>query len=145
MAVSAALAIPLLQAFDELRRMLGSPMVYAFPWQTPSGLTYDADVDAWVASDGSVPDPDLYSLDYTAVPALWGADAEGLALTLGGVSAGGDMVAVARAQYGEALAGAFMVRAGAVDGEKYTITGLENAPDGSAGVFVVARMKRRER
>lgn len=145
MAVSPALSIPLLQAFDQLRSMLGNPMVYAFPWQTPAGLTYDSDVDAWVAADNSVPDPDLYSLDYTAVPALWGADAEGLALTLGGVSASGDMVAIARAQYGEALAGAFMIRAGAVNGEKYTITGIENAPDGSAGVFVVARMRRRER
>lgn len=145
MAVSPALSIPLLQAFDQLRSMLGGPMIYAFPWQTPAGLAYDGDVDAWVAGDGSAPDPDLYSLSYETIPALWGADAESLALTLGGVSARGDLVAVARAQYGEALAGAFMVRVGATDGEKYTITGLENAPDGSAGVFVVARMKRRER
>lgn len=140
-----SVALPLLGAFDELRLLLGGPALYAFPWQTPAGLSYDADVDAWVAGDGSAADPDLYSLSYTGIPALWGADAESLVLTLGGLAARGDVVAVARAEYGPQLTGAFMVRTGGVDGDKYSVAGLENAPDGSAGVFVVARLKRRER
>lgn len=143
--VSPSLSLPLLSAFDQFRQMLGSPFIYAFPWQTPAGLSYDPDVDAWVAGDGSAPDPDLYSLTYETIPALWGADAESLVLTLGGLARTGDLVAIARAEYGEALAGAFMVRTGSVDGEKYNVAGVENAPDGSAAIFAVARLRRRER
>lgn len=144
MAVDPSLSLLLLAAFEDFRRILGGPVIYVYPWQTPTGLTYDADVDAWVAGDGSAPDPDLYSLSGAEVPALWGADAESLALNMGGLAQTGDLVAIARAEYSDELAGAFMVRVGSEAGDKYSIAGLENAPDGSADVFVVARLRRRE-
>jgi hypothetical protein len=132
------------RGFDVIHRQLGKPAIYAVPWQTPTGLTYDADVDAWVAGDGSAPDPDLYALTKTAIPALWGEDAAALALSLGGVVASGDLVAVARAQYATDLAGAMMVITGSHSGKRYTVANLENAPDGGSAVFVVATLKRRE-
>jgi hypothetical protein len=141
--INLALKRTLERAFDHIHRQLGKPALYAVPWQTPTGLTYDADVDAWVAGE-SAPDPDLYTLTKTAIPALWGADAAALALSLGGVVATGDLVAIAKAQYSADLAGAMMVITGSHDGERYTVANLENAPDGGAAVFVVATLKRRE-
>lgn len=145
MSISNALAIPLRRAFDDMHRLLGKPALYVVPWQTPTGLTYDADLDAWVTGDGSAPDPDLYTLTKTAIPALWGADAASLALSLGGVVATGDLVAIAKAQYSADLAGAMMVICGSpTTGKRYTVANLENAPDGGAAVFVVATLKRSE-
>jgi len=145
MAVNAGLRIGLTRAFDDLHRLLNRPALYAYPWQTPAGLTYDADVDAWVSGAGAAPDPDLYSLTYYAVPALWGPNAEALTLALGGVVATGDQVAIAKAEYQPRLAGAMMVITGSpTTGEKFTLVGLDNAPDGGAAIFVVANLKRRE-
>jgi len=142
--VDAAFRLAFEGTFAHIHRLLGRPALYAYPWQTPAGLTYDADVDAWVNGAGAAVEPDLYSLTYAAVPALWGADAESLALALGGVIRAGDVVAIAKAEYQPQLAGAMMVRAGSPGGEKYTIVNLENAPDGGAAIFVVAGMARRE-
>lgn len=144
MSIAASLRLPLVRAFDNLHRQLGRPALYAVPWQTPAGLTYDADLDAWVAADGTVPDPNLYTLTKTAIPALWGADAASLALTLGGVVATGDLVAIAKAQYQPDLAGAMMVITGSPDGKRYRVSNLENAPDGGAAVFVVVTLQRKE-
>lgn len=144
MSINNTLRIPLERAFNEMHRLLGKPALYAVPWQTPTGLIYDADLDAWVAADGTVPDPDLYTLTRAAIPALWGADAASLVLTLGGVIATGDLVAIAKAQYQPDLAGAMMVITGSPDGKRYRVSNLENAPDGGAAVFVVATLQRKE-
>lgn len=145
MAVSPMLRLPLVRAFDNLHSQLNSPQLYAVPWQTPTGLTYDADVDAWVNGAGAVVDPDLYTVSYYTIPALWGADSEGLALVIAGVSVSGDLAAIARAEYAPQLAGVMYVACGSLSGERYTVRNLENAPDGGAAVFVVAQLARRER
>lgn len=146
MAINGALRLALTRSFEALHRALGRPALYAIPWQVPAGLSYDADVDAWIDGSGAVADPDLYSLTYNAIPALWGMDAEALVMALAGVSVSGDAVAIALAEYQPQLDGALMVRAGSpTSGEKYSVTRLENAPDGGAAVFVVAGLQRRER
>lgn len=142
--VNSALSIPLLQTFDELRRLLGDPLLYVVPWQTPVGATYDADVDAWLDGSGDVVTKTPAELTYSAVPALWGADAESLALALGGLQAGGDLVGIARYSYYATFDGCLMVVAGSITGDQYTVTGLEAAPDGSSDVFVVVRLRRRD-
>lgn len=144
MAVNAGLRVALLRAFDDLHRQLDRPALYAVPWQTPAGATYDADVDAWLDGTGAVVTKTPAELTYYAIPALWGANAESLALTLGGVSAGGEMAAVARAQYQPQLAGAMLVVLGSLTGDKYTLANLESAPDGGAAIFAVAGLKRKE-
>ena len=145
MAVTAKIRLPLLRVFNGLQARLGHPKLYIFPWQTPVGLTYDADLDAWVNGAGQAVDPDLYDQLYTEIPALWGADAESLALAMGGITATGDLVVIAKAEYASTLTGAYLVRTGAPDGEKYVVSGSENAPDGGAAVFTVVNLKRREK
>lgn len=145
MAVSPRLRLPLLRAFDNLHQRLSNPQIYAVPWQTPAGLSYDADVDAWVNGAGAAVDPDLYTVSFYTVPALWGADAEGLILALGGISVSGDLAAIAKAEYGPYLAGTMYVAVGGIGGDRYVVKNLENAPDGGAAVFVVATLQRRER
>ena len=145
MSVADKLRLPLERAFDRHRRLLGRPVLYAIPWQTPSGATYDADVDAWLSdADGSVVTKTPSELTSTAIPALWGADAEALVLALGGVVTSGDLVAIARATYQSDLDGAMEVVTGSLTGDRYTVADLENAPDGSAAMFVVATLNRRE-
>ena len=144
MAMADAMRLAFERMFDHIHRELGSPSIYAVPFQTPSGLTYDADLDAWVDDSGSVPDPALYSLTMYGIPALWGADADNLILNMGGVVTDGDLVAIAKAAYQSQIDGAMMVRTGSQAGDKYNVTSLENAPDGGAAVFVVARLRRRE-
>jgi len=131
-------------AFGQLMRMADRPVLYAIPWQEPAGASYEADVDAWLSdADGSVVTVEPSSLDYYAIPAMWGADADLFTLAMGGLSTAGRMNMVALAQYQPQLNGAMMVVAGSLDGDQYTLGQLENAPDGMA-VFVTAGMTRRE-
>lgn len=142
--VMPSVRLPLGQTFDEIWRLLGRPKIFAVPWQTPAGLTYDADVDDWLDGDGEVVTKTPSELTYTEIPALWGADAEQFVLGLGGISASGDIVAIARATYQSNLEGSMMVVTGSLSGDQYTVVDLENAPDGGAAVFVVAQLRRRE-
>lgn len=144
MAIDSSLRLALVEAFDELHRMLNRPALYAIPWQTPAGASYDADVDAWVDGDGDVVTKTPAELTYHTIPALWGADTNGFIMALGGLSAGGDLVAIAKAAYRNQIEGSMMVVTGSLSGEKYNITNLENAPDGGAAIFVVVELQRRE-
>lgn len=142
--VADSVRLPLTVAFEEMWRLLGRPKIYAVPWQTPGGLTYDADVDAWLDGSGEVATKDPADLTTVAIPALWGADAEEFVLGLGGVSSGGELVAIAKAAYQSDLEGAMMVVTGSLSGDQYTVADLENAPDGGAAIFVVAQLRRRQ-
>lgn len=144
MAIDSSLRLALVEAFDELHRMLNRPALYAIPWQTPAGASYDGDVDAWVDGDGDVVTKAPAELTYHAIPALWGADTSGFIMALGGLSASGDLVAIAKAAYRSQIEGSMMVVTGSLSGEKYSITNLENAPDGGAAIFVVVELQRRE-
>lgn len=142
MAVSVRL--PLTRTFESLRRKLGGPKVFVIPRQTPAGLTYDADVDAWIDGDGDVVSKEPAELTYYEVPALWGADASNMVLAMGGILGKGDVVAVAKSQYRAYFDGAREVVTGSLYGERYNVAGLEDAPDGMAApVFVVAQLRRR--
>jgi len=142
--VMASVRLPLVQMFDEMWKLLGRPKIYAVPWQTPAGLTYDSDVDAWLDGNGDVVTKTPAELTTSEIPALWGADAEQFALGLAGISVSGDIVAIAKATYQSSLAGAMEVVTGSLAGDRYTVENLENAPDGGAAVFVVAQLRRRE-
>lgn len=141
--VSGSLRLPLLRAFESFRRKLGGPKVYVIPRQTPAGLTYDADVDAWIDGDGEVVTKEPAELEYHEIPALWGADASNMLLAMGGVLGKGDVVAVAESRYRARFDSAMEVVTGSLYGERYTVAGLENAPDGGGAVFVVAQLRRR--
>lgn len=133
----------LVRAFDRLHTLLGSPVVFVIPAQTPSGAHNDANFDAWRSdADDSVVTKTPTELTSTEVPALWGADAEALALQMGGVVPSGDLVLIAKATYQATFDGAMEVVTGSLTGERYTISGMENAPDGTS-VFVVVSLKQR--
>jgi hypothetical protein len=147
MGVSSGVRLPLIRAFEGMRRRLGSPLVYVIPKYDPPGLTYDSDVDAWIDGDGDVVTKEPAELSYYEVPALWGADASNFVLSMGGVLGQGDVVAIAKAQYRDYFDVAREVVTGDLYGSRYTVAGLENAPDGGepagAAVFVVAQLRRR--
>lgn len=132
------------RAFDSLWRALGRPHVYAVPWQAPTGASYSADVDAWLDGDGAVVTKAPAELTYYEVPAIWGADASQFAQVLGGVVNTGELVCVAKYEHQAKVNGAMMVVTGSLTGNRYTVRDVENAPDGEAGVFVVASLVRRE-
>jgi hypothetical protein len=147
MAISGSLRLPLIRAFETMRRKLGGPKVYVIPKYDPPGLTYDADVDTWIDGDGDVVTREPAELSYYEVPALWGADASNMVLAMGGVIGQGDVVAVAKSQYRAYFDAAREVVTGDLYGSRYSVAGLENAPDGGepagAAVFVVAQLRRR--
>lgn len=136
--------LALVRAFERLWRIVGRPHLYAVPWQVPAGASYSANVDAWLDGDGDVVSKAPAELTYYAVPALWGADANALALALGGVVDSGELVAIAKYEHQAKISGAMLVATGSLDGNRYTVRGIENAPDGEAGVFVAASLVRRE-
>lgn len=139
-----SLRVPLTRAFEALRRKLGGPKVFVIPRQTPAGLTYDPDTDAWVDGDGDVVTREPAELSYYEIPALWGADASNMVLAMGGVLGRGDVVAVAKSQYRAYFEQAMEVVTGSLYGRRYSVAGLEDAPDGmDAPVFVVAQLRRR--
>lgn len=140
-----ALSVAFGRAFDQLRRLLGSPVIYAIPWQSPSGATYDADVDAWLDdSTGAVVTKTPAQLTSTEIAALWGADAENLVLSMGGIVPTGDMIAITKTADYSNLDGAMMVVTGSLTGDKYNLVKLENAPDGGQAIFAVATLQRKE-
>lgn len=144
MAVSNSLRLPLLRTFDTFRRMLGGPNIFIIPRQVPVGLSYDPDVDAWIDGDGHVVTKEPAELTSYEVPALWGADASNFVLQMGGVLGQGDVVAITRAQYRQYFDGAMEVVTGDLYGERYSVAGLEDAPDGmEAPIFVVAQLRRK--
>ncbi len=136
--------LALVRAFERLWRIAGRPTLYAVPWQVPAGASYSANVDAWLDGDGDVVAKTPAELTYYAVPALWGADANALAIVLGGVVDSGELVAIAKYEHQAKISGAMLVATGSLSGNRYTVRGIENAPDGEAGVFVVASLVRRE-
>lgn len=138
-----SLALPLKLAFANFRQLLGNPVVYVVPRQTPAGLTYDSDVDAWVDGDGDVVTRQPAELTYYQVPALWGSDSSNMLLALGGILGRGDLVAVALAEHRSKFDAAMEVVTGTLTGNRYVVAGLENAPDGGAPVFVVAQLRRK--
>lgn len=140
-----SLRLPFIRTFDTMRRFLGRPALYAIPWQTPSGATYRAEFDNWLDGDDEVVSKTPAELTYYAIPALWGADAEALLLSLGGMGRTGDLVGIAKAEYSAQLDGAMMVVTGSLSGKRYNVAGVENAPDGgSDNIFVVVQLNRRE-
>jgi len=135
---------PLLRAFDHLRRILGSPFVYAVPKEPPEGLTYDDRIDSWVDGSGDPVTRETFELLTNKVPALWGADTEGLNLTMGGIVPSGDLVAIAKFENKAKFDDVLYVATGTLDGDRYNVDSLENAPDGSlTGVFVVVGLGRK--
>ena len=144
MPINGAVRVPLLRTFDHLHRDLDRPALYGIPWQVPSGTTYDEDIDAWIDGNGDVVTKTPSELSYYAIPALWGADAEGLALAMGGIVGGGDLVGIAKADYSSQLEGSFYVVTGSLSGDAYNVSFIENAPDGGAAVFTVIRLQRKE-
>jgi hypothetical protein len=122
-------------------------MIFVIPRQTPAGLSYDPDVDAWLDGDGDVVAKEPSELGYYEVPALWGADASNFVLSMGGVLGRGDVVAIAKAEYRGYFEAVMEVVTGSLYGERYNLAGLENAPDGNAAsgaaVFVVAQLRRK--
>ena len=144
MAMRSPYRVQFVRAFDGLWRALGRPHVYAVPWQVPSGANYSADVDAWLDGDGDVVTKTPAQLTYYEVPAIWGADASELARALGGVVSSGELVCVAKYEHVAKISGAMLVATGSLSGSRYTVRDVESAPDGEAGVFVVASLVRRE-
>jgi len=136
--------LALVKAWERLWRTVGRPHLYAVPWQVPAGASYNANVDAWLDGDGDVVAKAPAELTYYAIPAMWGADANALALALGGVVDSGELVAVAKYEHAATINGAMMVVTGSLSGRRYTVRGVENAPDGEAGVFVAVNLARRE-
>lgn len=131
------------RAFDRLYALLGSPSVFVIPTQTPSGAYADDNFDAWRSdADDSVVTKTPTELTSTEVPALWGADAEGFVLQMGGAVPSGDLVAMAKATYRATFDGAMEVVTGSLTGERYTVSGIEDAPDGT-DVFIVVSLKQR--
>ena len=105
---------------------------------------YDEEVDAWL-DNGEVVEKANDALVYDEVPALWGADADDFALLLGGVVTQGQVTAITKAEHkGKFEPLRFMVVTGSINGDRYKVTGVENAPDGDAAVFVVAVLQRWE-
>jgi len=143
-AMRGPLRVQFTRTFDQLHRLLGRPKVYVFPWQVPAGSNYDPTVDAWVDADGDVVSKANSDLTYYAVPALWGADANSFVAAMGGEVGEGQVVAVAKFEHRAKFDAAFMVVPGDLSGgARYTVRGLENAPDGESGVFVVANLSKK--
>lgn len=144
MAVDAAYRVGLERGFDSMRRIFGNPVIYIVPPQTPAGLTYSEDYDAWLDGGGNVVTKTPSELTSVSAPALWGQDAETVLLALGGTVNQGDLIALTKASYAAQLRAAIMIVTGSITGDIYDVDNVENAPDGGAAVFAVARLRRKE-